>query len=191
MSIYILPILLLLLGLIVGWLLRGRRSFSELRRLKMSYADVQYELEETRTASEAKKRELAAVKLELKRSTESNSNKKPFSYQAVETQRNSSSEEPEHPLDERREGLRRASERQAADTVKVLTENKETTENSDVTEKRSTLPETSSENTFFDESNAEGNSNEYFAKSQTSFTCLLYTSPSPRDKRQSRMPSSA
>ena len=23
------------------------------------------------------------------------------------------------------------------------------------------------------------------------FTCLLYTSPSPRDKRQSRMPSSA
>ena len=24
-----------------------------------------------------------------------------------------------------------------------------------------------------------------------SFTCLLYTSPSPRDKRQSRMPSSA
>ena len=29
----------------------------------------------------------------------------------------------------------------------------------------------------------------YFAKSPT--TCLLYTSPSPRDKRQSRMPSSA
>ena len=25
----------------------------------------------------------------------------------------------------------------------------------------------------------------------TSITCLLYTSPSPRDKRQSRMPSSA
>ena len=25
----------------------------------------------------------------------------------------------------------------------------------------------------------------------TSYTCLLYTSPSPRDKRQSRMPSSA
>ena len=25
----------------------------------------------------------------------------------------------------------------------------------------------------------------------SSFTCLLYTSPSPRDKRQSRMPSSA
>ena len=24
-----------------------------------------------------------------------------------------------------------------------------------------------------------------------SYTCLLYTSPSPRDKRQSRMPSSA
>ena len=26
---------------------------------------------------------------------------------------------------------------------------------------------------------------------QTYYTCLLYTSPSPRDKRQSRMPSSA
>ena len=25
----------------------------------------------------------------------------------------------------------------------------------------------------------------------TNYTCLLYTSPSPRDKRQSRMPSSA
>ena len=27
--------------------------------------------------------------------------------------------------------------------------------------------------------------------SQQGYTCLLYTSPSPRDKRQSRMPSSA
>ena len=27
--------------------------------------------------------------------------------------------------------------------------------------------------------------------SSSSYTCLLYTSPSPRDKRQSRMPSSA
>ena len=27
--------------------------------------------------------------------------------------------------------------------------------------------------------------------SRKSYTCLLYTSPSPRDKRQSRMPSSA
>ena len=26
---------------------------------------------------------------------------------------------------------------------------------------------------------------------EVSFSCLLYTSPSPRDKRQSRMPSSA
>ena len=26
---------------------------------------------------------------------------------------------------------------------------------------------------------------------QANYTCLLYTSPSPRDKRQSRMPSSA
>ena len=29
------------------------------------------------------------------------------------------------------------------------------------------------------------------AKAQPSYNCLLYTSPSPRDKRQSRMPSSA
>ena len=28
-------------------------------------------------------------------------------------------------------------------------------------------------------------------KPEAKFTCLLYTSPSPRDKRQSRMPSSA
>ena len=28
-------------------------------------------------------------------------------------------------------------------------------------------------------------------KSTLAYTCLLYTSPSPRDKRQSRMPSSA
>ena len=30
-----------------------------------------------------------------------------------------------------------------------------------------------------------------YAKSIEAFICLLYTSPSPRDKRQSRMPSSA
>ena len=30
-----------------------------------------------------------------------------------------------------------------------------------------------------------------FDKDDNSITCLLYTSPSPRDKRQSRMPSSA
>ena len=30
-----------------------------------------------------------------------------------------------------------------------------------------------------------------FIKVMDSLTCLLYTSPSPRDKRQSRMPSSA
>ena len=30
-----------------------------------------------------------------------------------------------------------------------------------------------------------------FAEGGGSYTCLLYTSPSPRDKRQSRMPSSA
>ena len=29
------------------------------------------------------------------------------------------------------------------------------------------------------------------AVNSITFTCLLYTSPSPRDKRQSRMPSSA
>ena len=28
-------------------------------------------------------------------------------------------------------------------------------------------------------------------RSPNTYTCLLYTSPSPRDKRQSRMPSSA
>ena len=28
-------------------------------------------------------------------------------------------------------------------------------------------------------------------ETETAFVCLLYTSPSPRDKRQSRMPSSA
>ena len=33
--------------------------------------------------------------------------------------------------------------------------------------------------------------NEYVVKEVISYTCLLYTSPSPRDKRQSRMPSSA
>ena len=31
----------------------------------------------------------------------------------------------------------------------------------------------------------------YFIKLDKVLTCLLYTSPSPRDKRQSRMPSSA
>ena len=30
-----------------------------------------------------------------------------------------------------------------------------------------------------------------FSKGLNDITCLLYTSPSPRDKRQSRMPSSA
>ena len=33
--------------------------------------------------------------------------------------------------------------------------------------------------------------NGYDALSEVSCICLLYTSPSPRDKRQSRMPSSA
>ena len=37
--------------------------------------------------------------------------------------------------------------------------------------------------------NADGSSNGVFTSSTG--TCLLYTSPSPRDKRQSRMPSSA
>ena len=32
---------------------------------------------------------------------------------------------------------------------------------------------------------------EHIARFEGGFTCLLYTSPSPRDKRQSRMPSSA
>ena len=38
-----------------------------------------------------------------------------------------------------------------------------------------------------------GNLNQarYAAGSDGTLTCLLYTSPSPRDKRQSRMPSSA
>ena len=31
----------------------------------------------------------------------------------------------------------------------------------------------------------------YMGKLKSRYTCLLYTSPSPRDKRQSRMPSSA
>ena len=35
-----------------------------------------------------------------------------------------------------------------------------------------------------------GNQNPFFG-SKESYSCLLYTSPSPRDKRQSRMPSSA
>ena len=33
--------------------------------------------------------------------------------------------------------------------------------------------------------------NQYHADSHPELFCLLYTSPSPRDKRQSRMPSSA
>ena len=33
--------------------------------------------------------------------------------------------------------------------------------------------------------------NEITTTFSSSYTCLLYTSPSPRDKRQSRMPSSA
>ena len=41
---------------------------------------------------------------------------------------------------------------------------------------------------FYEEFNAQGTLEGY---SNTSFPCLLYTSPSPRDKRQSRMPSSA
>ena len=32
---------------------------------------------------------------------------------------------------------------------------------------------------------------EFAEKSEQPYDCLLYTSPSPRDKRQSRMPSSA
>ena len=32
---------------------------------------------------------------------------------------------------------------------------------------------------------------DFYAQSGSVFFCLLYTSPSPRDKRQSRMPSSA
>ena len=31
----------------------------------------------------------------------------------------------------------------------------------------------------------------YLNEQATAYSCLLYTSPSPRDKRQSRMPSSA
>ena len=31
----------------------------------------------------------------------------------------------------------------------------------------------------------------YIGKKKSSISCLLYTSPSPRDKRQTRMPSSA
>ena len=38
---------------------------------------------------------------------------------------------------------------------------------------------------------AERVPNAEIRETETSYTCLLYTSPSPRDKRQSRMPSSA
>ena len=57
------------------------------------------------------------------------------------------------------------------------------------------------EGVFFDGSSIAGwkaiNESDMILKPDTSrmfmdpFTCLLYTSPSPRDKRQSRMPSSA
>ena len=41
------------------------------------------------------------------------------------------------------------------------------------------------------ESSSKTNSSSAVSKEKDSNTCLLYTSPSPRDKRQSRMPSSA
>ena len=37
----------------------------------------------------------------------------------------------------------------------------------------------------------EGVDPDYLGMSDCAYSCLLYTSPSPRDKRQSRMPSSA
>ena len=48
---------------------------------------------------------------------------------------------------------------------------------------------TGMEAVFFGNSGAEAN--EAAIKLTRLFACLLYTSPSPRDKRQSRMPSSA
>ena len=39
--------------------------------------------------------------------------------------------------------------------------------------------------------NVVGGYQGYAAINDTGYVCLLYTSPSPRDKRQSRMPSSA
>ena len=41
------------------------------------------------------------------------------------------------------------------------------------------------------EENMEDKFSKDYEKVDLSITCLLYTSPSPRDKRQSRMPSSA
>ena len=43
---------------------------------------------------------------------------------------------------------------------------------------------------LFDEGNPSSVIN-CFSKARENISCLLYTSPSPRDKRQSRMPSSA
>ena len=39
--------------------------------------------------------------------------------------------------------------------------------------------------------NLKKNVKKYSAKAMLSYTCLLYTSPSPRDVEESRMPSSA
>ena len=47
------------------------------------------------------------------------------------------------------------------------------------------------EETGLDESEPETVDLEEEGTSSSQYTCLLYTSPSPRDKRQSRMPSSA
>ena len=44
---------------------------------------------------------------------------------------------------------------------------------------------------FDDESDASDGSDDSLSSDASAETCLLYTSPSPRDKRQSRMPSSA
>ena len=46
-------------------------------------------------------------------------------------------------------------------------------------------------NVVLSQSRAETVTNYLVAKGIRSNSCLLYTSPSPRDKRQSRMPSSA
>ena len=50
-------------------------------------------------------------------------------------------------------------------------------------------------NTLLKEHDASGKANAFvdrrFGEGDAGMTCLLYTSPSPRDKRQSRMPSSA
>ena len=40
-------------------------------------------------------------------------------------------------------------------------------------------------------SNDSNDTNDYMAPMPTATTCLLYTSPSPRDRTRSRMPSSA